>query len=49
MNEKELEDWVDKNPAIANAVVPTLIVLGAVTLQASMIALISWFLYIHSF
>ena len=49
MKDTELEQWVDENPALANAVFPTLVVLGAVTMQASLIALISWFLYIHSF
>jgi len=49
MNDRELEAWVDENPGLANAVIPTCIVLGAVTLQACLIGLISWFLYIHSF
>jgi len=49
MKDTELEQWVDENPALANAVFPTLVVLGAVTMQACLIALISWFLYIHSF
>jgi len=49
MKDTELEQLVDENPALANAVFPTLVVLGAVTMQACLIALISWFLYIHSF
>tara|TARA_B100000073_G_C23634573_1_gene534047 strand:+ start:239 stop:388 length:150 start_codon:yes stop_codon:yes gene_type:complete len=49
MNENELEEWVNEHPAKANAVFPTLVVLGAVTMQASLIFLIDWFLYIHSF
>ena len=49
MNEIELEEWVNKNPGLANAVYPVCIVLGDLVLQAVSIALISWMLYIHSF
>jgi len=49
VTEKELEQWVKDNPAKANAIFPTCVVLGAVTMQAGLIALINWFLYIHSF
>ena len=49
MNEKELEEWIKSNPIKANAILPTGIVLGAVTMQAGLIALINWMLYIHSF
>lgn len=49
MNEEELEDWVNDNPMIANAVLPACIVLGALTLQVATILLIDWMLYIHSF
>lgn len=49
MTEEELEDWVNKNPMLANAVYPACIVIGALILQAASISFISWMLYIHSF
>jgi len=49
MNEEEFEEWVSKNPMLANAVCPVCIVLCALVLQAGLIAFISWMLYIHSF
>ena len=49
MTEVELEEWVNKNPALAHAVCPVCIVLGALVLQVASISLISWMLYIHSF
>ena len=49
MTEEELQDWVNKNPMLANAVCPACIVIGALILQAASISFISWMLYIHSF
>ena len=48
MTEEELEDWVNKNPMLRNAVYPACIVIGALILLA-LISFISWMLYIHSF
>ena len=38
MTEEELEDWVNKNPMIANAVYPACIVIGALILQVASIS-----------
>jgi len=49
MDDKKLDKWIKENPMKANAIFPSLVVLGAVTIQAFLIFLIDWFLYIHSF
>ena len=44
MNEKELEQWVIDNPILANAVLPTCVILAALTLMAGTIFFINWML-----
>jgi hypothetical protein len=43
MNDKELEKWVRENPAKANAIYPTLMILGALFLQYTCIQIIDSF------
>lgn len=42
MNDKELEEWVNKNPMLANCVYPVIFIAGAMFIQFSCIQLINW-------